>query len=86
MGRSPLVPSMEAVPQDWSYAIGGSPHDDDALDRDGEPYFVALTENGTCSMYPDAVREGVTVWTDRKRLEKTRAHYRSIPETPLVSL
>jgi hypothetical protein len=59
-----------------------SPHDDDALDRDGEPYFVALSEDGVCRMHPEDVREGVTVWTDRKRLEKTRAHYRGTPETP----
>jgi hypothetical protein len=46
-----------------------SPHDDDALGRDGQSVFEPLTENGSCEMYAGNLQFGVTVWCLKVRLD-----------------
>jgi hypothetical protein len=51
-----------------------SPHDDEAVDGQGRPLFIALTNNGTCNIYANATKEGVTIWTSARSQGRILKH------------
>lgn len=58
----------------------------DATDKHGRDIFIALDEQGECSIGSAHVHTGVTVWGLRKDVEKARKRWGVSPPTPEEAL